>query len=89
MCIRDRSRAVEETLIRRNIPYKIYGGLRFYDRKEIKDMLAYMKLIVNPKDVVSLMTVSYTHLELHILLKIKELTHLKMCIRDRSLFLMI
>ena len=48
------SRAVEECLIRRNIPYKIYGGLRFYDRKEIKDMLAYMKLIVNPKDIVSL-----------------------------------
>ncbi|MEA2015273.1 MAG: UvrD-helicase domain-containing protein [Actinomycetota bacterium] len=48
------SRAVEEYLVRQNIPYKIYGGLRFYDRKEIKDMLAYMKLIVNPKDVVSL-----------------------------------
>jgi len=48
------SRAVEEHLIRRNMPYKIYGGLRFYDRKEIKDMLAYMKLIANPKDVVSL-----------------------------------
>ncbi len=51
------SRAVEEYLVRQNIPYKIYGGLRFYDRKEIKDMLAYMKLIVNPKDVVSLMRI--------------------------------
>jgi len=48
------SRAVEEQLIRRNIPYKIFGGLRFYDRMEIKDMLAYMKLISNPKDVISL-----------------------------------
>ncbi len=48
------SRTVEECLVRQNIPYKIYGGLRFYDRKEIKDMLAYMKLIANPKDVVSL-----------------------------------
>lgn len=48
------SRAVEEFLIRENIPYKIYGGLRFYDRKEIKDMLAYLKLISNPKDVISL-----------------------------------
>ncbi len=48
------SRAVEEYLVRQNIPYKIYGGLRFYDRKEIKDMLAYMKLVVNPKDVISL-----------------------------------
>lgn len=51
------SRAVEEYLVRQNIPYKIYGGLRFYDRKEIKDMLAYMKLIVNPKDVVSLIRI--------------------------------
>ncbi len=51
------SRAVEEHLVRRNIPYKIYGGLRFYDRKEIKDMLAYMKLIANPRDVVSLIRI--------------------------------
>ncbi|HEY4662206.1 MAG TPA: UvrD-helicase domain-containing protein [Candidatus Humimicrobiaceae bacterium] len=51
------SRAVEEYLVRRNIPYKIYGGLRFYDRKEIKDMLAYMKLIANPRDVVSLVRI--------------------------------
>ena len=51
------SRAVEEYLVRRNIPYKIYGGLRFYDRREIKDMLAYMKLIANPRDVVSLVRV--------------------------------
>jgi len=51
------SRAVEEYLVRQNIPYKIYGGLRFYDRREIKDMLAYMKLIANPKDVVSLVRI--------------------------------
>ncbi len=51
------SRVVEEFLIRENIPYKIYGGLRFYDRKEIKDMLAYLKLISNPKDVVSLIRI--------------------------------
>ncbi|GAG28618.1 unnamed protein product, partial [marine sediment metagenome] len=48
---------VEEQLVRQNIPYKIFGGLRFYDRMEIKDMLAYMKLISNPKDVVSLMRI--------------------------------
>ncbi len=48
------SRAVEELLIRENIPYKIYGGLRFYDRKEIKDILAYLKLISNPKDLISI-----------------------------------
>ena len=48
------SRAIEEVFIRESIPYRIFGGLKFYDRKEIKDMLAYMKLLSNPKDVVSL-----------------------------------
>jgi DNA helicase II / ATP-dependent DNA helicase PcrA len=51
------SRAVEEQLIRQNIPYVIFGGLRFYDRMEIKDMLAYLKLISNPRDVVSLLRI--------------------------------
>ncbi len=51
------SRAVEEQLIRQNIPYIIFGGLRFYDRMEIKDMLAYLKLISNPRDVVSLLRI--------------------------------
>jgi ATP-dependent DNA helicase PcrA len=51
------SRAVEELLIRENIPYKIYGGLRFYDRKEVKDVLAYLKLISNPKDLVSILRI--------------------------------
>lgn len=51
------SRAVEEQLIRQNIPYVIFGGLRFYDRMEIKDMLAYLKLISNPRDVVSLIRI--------------------------------
>lgn len=44
------SRAMEEALRRQNIPYKIYGGLSFYQRKEIKDMIAYLRLVVNPKD---------------------------------------
>jgi DNA helicase II / ATP-dependent DNA helicase PcrA len=44
------SRALEESLKRRFIAYKIVGGIRFYQRKEIKDMLAYLKLIDNPKD---------------------------------------
>ena len=51
------SRAIEEVLIRENIPYRIFGGLKFYDRKEIKDMLAYLKLISNPNDVVSLLRI--------------------------------
>jgi DNA helicase II / ATP-dependent DNA helicase PcrA len=44
------SRAFEESLRRMGIPYIIYGGISFYQRKEIKDMLAYMRVIVNPKD---------------------------------------
>jgi len=44
---------MEESLIRANIPYKIIGGLRFYARKEIKDIVAYLRVIHNPKDSVS------------------------------------
>lgn len=44
------SRAIEEALIKNSIPYKIIGGIQFYERKEIKDILAYLKLIVNPFD---------------------------------------
>ena len=44
------SRAIEEALRKRNLPYRIYGSHSFYDRAEIKDMLAYFKLIVNPLD---------------------------------------
>jgi DNA helicase-2/ATP-dependent DNA helicase PcrA len=48
------SRAMEDALRKRNIPYRVFGGLSFYQRKEIKDMLAYLRLIVNPKDEESL-----------------------------------
>ncbi|MDF0717362.1 3'-5' exonuclease [Muricauda sp. 334s03] len=44
------SRAIEDALRKRDIPYRIYGGLSFYQRKEIKDVLAYLRLIINPKD---------------------------------------
>jgi len=44
------SRAFEESLRRQGIPYKIYGGLSFYQRKEVKDLIAYLRLIVNTKD---------------------------------------
>ncbi|HEY9082994.1 MAG TPA: UvrD-helicase domain-containing protein [Vicingaceae bacterium] len=50
----NQSRSIEESLRRKNIPYKIYGGLSFYQRKEVKDMLAYFRLIVNPNDEESL-----------------------------------
>ncbi len=44
------SRAMEDALRKRDIPYRIYGGLTFYQRKEIKDVLSYLRLILNPKD---------------------------------------
>ncbi|MGB8366838.1 MAG: UvrD-helicase domain-containing protein, partial [Candidatus Babeliales bacterium] len=44
------SRAIEEALIKQTIPYKIIGGIQFYERKEIKDLLAHLRLIVNPFD---------------------------------------
>jgi DNA helicase-2/ATP-dependent DNA helicase PcrA len=44
------SRALEEALLKNSIPYKIVGGIQFYERKEIKDILAYLKLVVNPFD---------------------------------------
>ena len=44
------SRSMEESLRKLNIPYRIYGGLSFYKRKEIKDLLAYFRLVINPAD---------------------------------------
>lgn len=51
------SRALEEAMVKTGIPYKIIGGLRFYQRKEIKDILAYVRVIANPSDDVSLMRI--------------------------------
>ncbi len=48
------SRAIEEELVRRDIPYQVVGGTRFYDRAEIKDLLAYLRAVANPADEVSL-----------------------------------
>src|SRR5207249_4005237 len=48
------SRTIEDALMREGIAYKIVGGVRFYERKEIKDALAYMRLVINPHDDVSL-----------------------------------
>jgi len=48
------SRVIEEQLIRLGIPYRIFGGTRFYDRAEIKDIIAYLRLLANPRDEVSL-----------------------------------
>ncbi|MDF2927693.1 MAG: PcrA [Paenibacillaceae bacterium] len=48
------SRVIEEILIKSDVPYQIVGGIKFYDRKEIKDLLAYLRLISNPDDDISL-----------------------------------
>lgn len=56
------SRAIEDALRKRDIPYRIYGGLSFYQRKEIKDVLCYLRLIINPKDEEALIRViNYPH----------------------------
>jgi DNA helicase II / ATP-dependent DNA helicase PcrA len=51
------SRAMEDALRKRDIPYRIYGGLSFYQRKEVKDVLCYLRLVINPKDEEALIRV--------------------------------
>ncbi len=51
------SRSIEEALVRRSIPYRLVGGTRFYERREVKDLLAYLRLIQNPFDTIALMRV--------------------------------
>ena len=52
--IHAQSRLLEEELLLYNIPYRVIGGVRFYDRKEVKDALAYLRVLVNPADAVAL-----------------------------------
>ena len=47
------SRVIEDVLMRVGMPYRVFGGVRFYQRKEIKDVLAYLRLLTNPQDVIS------------------------------------
>jgi DNA helicase II / ATP-dependent DNA helicase PcrA len=51
------SRTIEEIFLKRSIPYRIIGGIKFYQRKEVKDMVAYLRLILNHSDVISLQRV--------------------------------
>ncbi|MBE5780718.1 MAG: ATP-dependent DNA helicase PcrA, partial [Clostridiales bacterium] len=52
--INSQSRAVEEALMRSGIPYKVYGGMKFYDRREVKDIVALLRFLQNPRDDLSL-----------------------------------
>ncbi len=48
------SRAIEDQLVKHSIPYRLFGGVRFYERKEIRDLLSYLKVIANPADTIAL-----------------------------------
>ncbi len=52
--INAQSRVLEEMLMRSSIPYKVFGGQKFYDRKEVRDVIAYLRVVVNPSDDISL-----------------------------------
>ena len=52
--INSHSRALEEALIRRSVPYRVVGGTRFYDRREVKDVMAYLRLLLNSNDEVAI-----------------------------------
>jgi DNA helicase II / ATP-dependent DNA helicase PcrA len=54
------SRVMEEVFLRHGLPYKIIGGIRFYERKEVKDLVAYLRVIQNPEDTVSLFRIINT-----------------------------
>lgn len=58
--INAQSRTLEEVFMRYGIPYKIVGGIRFYERKEVKDIMAYLRVIANPADSVSLLRIINT-----------------------------
>jgi len=76
------SRTIEEVFMRWGIPYKIIGGIRFYERKEIKDVLAYLRIIANPADSVSLLRIVNTpqrSIGPRTLEKIQTLSHAKDC----------
>jgi len=54
------SRPIEDELLMRGLPYQIFGGLKFYDRKEVKDLLAYLRLLINPDDDVAFLRIINT-----------------------------
>jgi len=80
--INAQSRAIEEALMRRGIPYTVVGGIRFYQRREIKDLVAYLRVIVNPGDEVSLrriINVPHRGIGAKTLAQIEEIARQKKC----------
>ena len=71
------SRVVEEMLLKSNIPYTMVGGHKFYDRKEIKDILAYLSLIANPDDSISLNELSMNQNEESVKVQLKNYDYLR------------
>ena len=71
------SRAIEQALIRYNIPYEIFGGLKFYNRKEIKDIIAGLRYAFNPKDIASIERLSKNFSKSKNEILLKELPRLK------------
>ncbi len=71
------SRAVEQALIRLNVPYEIFGGLKFYQRKEIKDIIAGLRYAFNPKDIASIERLSKNFNKAKNEIILKELPRLK------------
>jgi len=79
------SRSLEDELRKKRIPYRMVGGIKFYERKEVKDLLAYLKLLVNPADNISLsriINVPVRGIGATTLKKVEEFAHL----REQSLF---
>jgi DNA helicase-2/ATP-dependent DNA helicase PcrA len=80
--INAQSRAVEEALMRRGIPYTVVGGIRFYQRREVKDLVAYLRILVNPGDEVSLrriINVPHRGIGAKTLAQIEEIARHKKC----------
>ncbi len=80
--INAQSRAIEEALMRRGIPYTVVGGIRFYQRREVKDLVAYLRVLVNPGDEVSLrriINVPHRGIGAKTLAQIEEIARQKKC----------
>ncbi|MBI3540547.1 MAG: UvrD-helicase domain-containing protein, partial [Deltaproteobacteria bacterium] len=77
------SRLFEDELRRQGIPYTIFGGVKFYDRKEVKDLLAYLRILVNPKDSINLKRIINVPTLYEALAHLDEVPHMPAAMRTR------